>query len=356
MATPGVRKDVLAKVLGLGRYDELAERARLTGDATHARSSSATAVNIDRLRERAGKAAETRAALAEAERELAEAVTYVNGLAERLQLLRGKVAHLERRQAEREEQDAAGASARASGRPRRKQEAARSQPASRRVAAAPSSAPREIEQGVAALQGAREHERSLAEAARQAYALQTQLAPLENAIGQARARLESDIQSQRQHVDTQLTPRAESLPSIQRQQDELTARRAAMERPPGRRGAGRGIAAATRAGGGNAPAGERAVAAGRYADARQARPCSTTSTRTARACPLCNSTLGPDGVVRIRESYEREIAEQRRALRRAEATRGANWSGRPPRPRRARSARRANSPPSSSASRRSRAA
>ena len=307
MATPGVRKDVLAKVLGLGRYDELSERARLHGRDARAKLD-ANAVNVDRLRERAAKADETRTSLTEAERELDEAASSMNGLAERLQLLRDKVAHLERRQAERDEQNAQAVRARQ----RQQTEEAEAAGLNQRLVGWQRTIERahEVGQGVAALQEARERARSLADAAQQALALQTELAPLENTIGQARARLESDVQAQRQHVDTQLTPRAESLPSIQRSQDELAERRAAMEN--------------------------------RRSDAAQAEESHrklTLEAQTLRrdneqieksgkemgdklrlldhehadgaACPLCSSQLGPDGVARIRASYESDIAALR---------------------------------------------
>ena len=226
MATPGERKDVLSRVLGLGRYDELAERARLRGRDARAKLD-ATAINIDRLRERAAKAGETRAALAEAERELAEAVAYVNGLAERLQLLRDKVAHLERRQAERDEQDAAAQRARQ--RQAARKQRPRTSTSVSSVGSAPSSAPARSSRGSPRCRGhANTHGRWLRRRSRRTHSGRNSR-PLENAIGQARARLESDIQSQRQHVDTQLTPRAESLPSIQRGQDALAERQAAME-------------------------------------------------------------------------------------------------------------------------------
>ena len=302
MATPGVRKDVLARVLGLGRYDELAERARLRGRDARAKLD-ANALNVDRLRERAAKAEETRTGLADAERALAEAVASVNGLADRLQLLRDKVAHLERRQAEREEQDAQARRARQ----RQAEEEAEAGDLNQRLVGWQRTIERtgEIDQGVAALREARERVRLLTDAAQQALTLQTQLAPVENAIGQARARLESDIQTQRQHIDTQLTPRAGSLPSIQRQQDELTARLAAME---SRRNE---VAQAEES--------HRQL----VLEVQTLRRDNEQVERSGRelsgklgmldhehtdgaTCPLCNSELGPDGVARIRASYESE--------------------------------------------------
>ena len=306
MATPGARKDVLSKVLGLGRYDDLAERARLRGRDARAKLD-ATAVNIDRLRERAAKAGETRTALADAERELAEAVAHVNGLAERLQLLRDKVARLERRQAERDEHDAQAVRARQ----RQAAEETEAADLNERLTGWRRTIERagEIEQGVAALQAAREHARSLAEAAQQAYALRTQLAPLENAVGQARARLESDIESQRQHIDTQLTPRAESLPSIQRAQDELAARETALR---SRREEADSAAEAHRQQISEAQAlrqnNERLVEQGKETRAKlQVLDHGHTD---GVACPLCDTRLGPEGIEQLRASYGRTIQEQ----------------------------------------------
>ena len=303
MATPGARKEVLAKVLGLGRYDELAERARLRGRDARAKLD-ANALNVARLRERAAQADETRTALAEAERELAGAVTSVNGLAERLQLLRDKVAHLERRQAERDEQNVAAQRARQ----RQAEEEADAASLNQRLVGWQRTIERadEIGQGVAALQQAQERARSLTNAAQQALALQTQLAPLENAIGQARARLDSDIQAQRQHVDTQLTPRAESLPSLQRSQDEMTQRQAAMESrrndaasaEESRRRLTLEVQTLRRDN-------EQIEKSGR--DLRGKLNLLGHDHVDAATCPLCSSQLGPDGIAQIRASYASEI-------------------------------------------------
>ena len=303
MATPGARKEVLAKVLGLGRYDELAERARLRGRDARAKLD-ANALNVDRLRERAAQADETRTALAEAERELAEAVTSVNGLAERLQLLRDKVAHLERRQAERDEQNVAAQRARQ----RQTEEEAEAASLNQRLVGWQRTIERtdEIGQGVAALQQAQERARSLTNAAQQALALQTQLAPLENAIGQARARLESDIQAQRQHVDTQLTPRAESLPSLQRGQDELAERQAAMEsRRNDAAQAEQSHRQLTLEAQTLRRDNEQIEKSGR--DLRGKLNLLGHDHVDAATCPLCSSQLGPDGIAQIRASYESEI-------------------------------------------------
>ncbi|MCY4582708.1 MAG: SMC family ATPase [Chloroflexi bacterium] len=307
MATPGVRKDVLAKVLGLGRYDELSERARLHGRDARAKLE-ANALAVDRLRERAAKAEETRAELAGAERDLNEALASVSGLTERLQLLRDKVAHLERRQAERDEQE--GLARRA--RQRQAEEEAEAAALNERLVGWQRAIERagEIEQGVAALEQAREREKSLTAALRKDAALRTELAPLESAVAQARARLENEVQTRRQHVDVQLKPWAESLPSIQLGLDSLSDRHAALER--------------RRSDAAQAEQSHRQLALEAEALRRDNEQIEKSGKDTVTklgmlghdhadgaTCPLCNSQLGPDGVQRIRASYENEIATLR---------------------------------------------
>ena len=328
MATPGVRKDVLAKVLGLGRYDELAERARLRGRDARAKLD-ATALNIDRLRERAAKAGETRAALTEAERELAEAMESVNGLTERLRLLGLKVAHLERQQENRDEQDKQAARARQ----RQAEEEAEAATLNERLVGWQRTIERtgEIEQGVAALEAARERQKSLMEVAKRAYELRDELVPLDKAVADARAELEREVAVQRQDVETQLRPRAESLPSIQRAGDELAEREKAAH---GRMEEAEGASAEER----------RLVSeahALRQENDRLERSGKETGEKLrllghehadGAACPLCSSRLGPDGVARIRAAYESEIEEQRELYRQQkqradELERGAGEAG-----------------------------
>ena len=298
---------MLAKVLGLGRYDDLSERARLRGRDARA-SLDANAINVDRLRERAAKAGETRAALAEAERDLADALASVNSLSERLQLLRDKVAHLERRQIERDQQDAQARRARQ----RQADEETEAATLNQRLVGWQRTIERaaEIQGGAAALEAAREHAKSLTDAAQQAYVLQTELAPLESVIVQARARLESDIQAQRQHIDAQLTPRAESLPSIQRNQDALAARVASME-------SRRSDTAQAEESHGKLTLEAQTLRRDNEQVEKSGRELNGKldilghEHEDGAACPLCNSQLGPDGVARIRESYENEIASLR---------------------------------------------
>ena len=305
-SAPGQRKETLAKMLGLGLYDGLAERARLRKRDAEGQAQ-ANELNVSRLRDRASRGAEARAELTEAERGLAQSDAEVAGLEERLQLLRGRVADLERRREEQANQNAQARRARERQRGE-EQEAARLE---KRIAGWSAAVARadEIERGFGALRESRERAAALGEAARQALALQTELAPLDQAAAEARARLESDVAAQRRRLESELVPRAESLPSIQAQEDELTAREqaAASRREEADR------------------TGERAGALAAQAQAlrrdndRLKEEGKQTRAKLAvldhdhpdgAVCPLCAGRLEEDGVARIRAGYERAIAEQ----------------------------------------------
>lgn len=305
-SAPAHRKETLAKMLGLGLYDDLAERARLRKrDAEGQAQANATV--IERLRERASRGAEARAELADAERGLAQSDAAVASLEERARLLRERVADLERRRAEQANQEAQARRARERQRGE-EQEAARLE---KRIAGWREAVARadEIERGFGALRESRERAAALGEAARQALALQTELAPLERAAAEARARLESDVAAQRRRLESELTPQAESLPSIQAQENELTAREqaAASRREEAERMGERGGALAAQA------------QALRQDNERLKEEGERTRSKLAplghdhpdgSVCPVCASPLEEDGVARIRAGYERDIAEQ----------------------------------------------
>ena len=303
-SAPAHRKETLAKMLGLGLYDDLAERARLRKrDA----EGQANATVIERLRERASRGAEARAELSDAERGLAQSDAAVASLEERARLLRERVADLERRRAEQANQDAQARRARERQRGE-EQEAARLE---KRIAGWSAAVARadEIERGFGALRESRERAAALGEAARQALALQTELAPLERAAAEARARLESEIAAQWRRLESELTPRAESLPSIQAQENELTAREqaAASRRDEAERTGERGGALAAQAQGLRQD-NERLKEEGERTRSKLA-PLGHDHP-DGSVCPVCASPLEEDGVARIRAGYERDIAEQ----------------------------------------------
>ena len=307
MATPSQRKEVLSKVLGLGVYDRLEERAKARRNDANARLS-ASAVVLDRLRERAALADETRAALQQAESDLAAASAAVASLTHRLDLLTKHVANLERRQAE-----GTGLQQQMERAQSRKAEAeAEAAQVERRLAQwrAAIAHAADIEEGFALLQQARERCSALNTAAQRTIALQQELAPLEKAITQARASLESDIAAQQQHISRELQPRAQALPTIEQGLDGLASRAAAVE------------ARSAEAAQATADHQQFTIEAQalRQENERLANLGKETKAKLelldhehsdSIACPLCASELGPDGINLIRTNYAEEIQAQR---------------------------------------------
>lgn len=306
MSTPAQRKEALAKVLALGLYDDLADRARLRKRGAEGRSQ-ALALNVERLRERASRGADARAELADAERALAESEKAVAGLAERMQLLRERAAQLERLQAEQAERAAEAKRAHE----RRRGAESESSALESRIAGWRRAVEREaeIERGAAALRDARERAAALRESARQAFEMQAELAPLERAVAEARARLESEIAAQRRRVDAELAPQAESLPSIQLQEDELSASEqgAAARRDEAEQAEERRIRLTSEAQT-LRQANERIAEEGK--DARLKIQALEHGHPDGDSCPLCETPLGAEGAARLLAKYRSDIEKR----------------------------------------------
>ena len=306
MSTPAQRKEALAKVLALGLYDDLADRARLRKRGAEGRSQ-ALALNVERLRERASRGADARAELADAERALAESEKAVAGLAECLQLLRERAAQLERLQAEQAERAAEAKRAHE----RRRGAESESSALESRIAGWRRAVEREAEteRGAAALRDARERAAALRESSRQAFEMQAELAPLERAVAEARARLESEIAAQRRRVETELAPQAESLPSIQLQEDELSAREhgAAARRDEADQAEERRIRLTSEAQT-LRQANERIAEEGK--DARLKIQALEHGHPDGDSCPLCETPLGAEGAARLLAKYQSDIEKR----------------------------------------------
>ncbi len=310
-ATASNRKDVLVRVLGLGLYDRLEERAK-----QHARDLKSVLGGKSELLEQrrnvAAQASEAEADLGEADRKLEAANAVVGGLSERLERLMERVVELERRKAEGD--DLAERRLRVAA--QRKQAESEADDLDLRVAKGREIVERaeEIGAGFAALLQARERQRRLASDAQAMVALQSELAPLERAIHATFAGLQRDANAQRTRIESELSPRADSLPSINDRLSRIEQRAAVL--------------------------GEEADAAARAAEERQRLALDARSLREdneriqqegndknaklamlghghpqGAKCPLCESELGEEGVERIRASYEREIDELRARYR-----------------------------------------
>jgi exonuclease SbcC len=303
MATAGQRKEVLSRVLGLGIYDRLEERAKLHNRELQGALSAST-FELERLREQVGLGNQIRQALGEIGRELEAALLRSATMNQRLSLLRTQVEHLERRRVESFELESQ--SARATG--RREQDRIEVLEIEGRLTGWRQVEARAsvIEQGHAALQQARVRLRTLNAAAQSVAGLQRELSPLEQHITSARAGLESEILRLRRRLTEELIPRAASLPVVKGSLSEIVSALKAMDaqsvQVSGAQDEEQSLRLEARrlekenvrlAESGKETRGKIALLAHDYGDAA--------------ACPLCGTALGPEGLRHIEESYETQI-------------------------------------------------
>ena len=305
MATPTARKEVLARVLGLGIYDRLEERAKLHNREVQGKLS-ATEFQLGRLKEQVAAGATVRETLAQVDEQLTGALERSASVEQRLALLRAQVVQLERRRAEALELEAQVARISA----RRVEAAVEVLEVQRRLTGwqqAEGRAP-DIEAGFVALQQARERLRTLNAAAQLVMALQRELSPLDQQITSARASLESEAQRLGHTLNQELTPKASALVGIEARLVELDAALQTI----------------------NAQSVEANSAQAQEQLLRvEARRLETENVRIAEqgkgtrekitllshnhddgaACPVCGTELGPEGRERIEQTYEQEIAE-----------------------------------------------
>jgi DNA repair protein SbcC/Rad50 len=305
MGTATQRKDVLARVLGLGIYDRLEERAKLHNRELQG-ALSASSFQLDRLREQVALGDQAREALQQVDGELDAAKVRSTSVDQRLTLLRTQVEHLERRSAEGVELDAQATRAAA----RRDQDRVETQEVERRLVnwrQAEVRAP-DIQQGHAALQQARERLRTLNAAAQAVTGLQRELSPLDQRISSAHAGLQSEIQRMRHRLNEDLTPKAASVPATNARLAEVVAELKAIDAQSVEASDAQAQEQTLRlearrleqdnariAALGSETRGKIAMLSHDHADAA--------------ACPLCGTGLGPEGLQRIEESYEAEISE-----------------------------------------------
>ncbi|MCH8848547.1 MAG: SMC family ATPase, partial [Chloroflexi bacterium] len=307
MSTPSQRKEVLSRVLGLGLYDRLEERAKLRSREIQGSLSSA-ASTLDALRERVAQADGLREELAEADVALAAAQEAAESATERLGLARGRVEALERRRDE-----AAGLDEQARRAAARRLEAtADAETIERRVGewqAALDDAVG-IEAGIASLERAREAYRGVSTAAQQVAKLQGELAPLDQAVTRARAGLESDAAAQQHHIEKELSPRADALPAIElrlgavaREIEALDVASADAEKA---REEHRRLSLEARA-----LEQANAVLEDQGKETKAKLDLLDHGHEAGVPCPLCGTALGEESLERIQAGYREEIEEQR---------------------------------------------
>ena len=307
MATATQRKEVLSRVLGLGLYDRLEERAKLHNRELQG-ALSASGHHIDRLKEQVGQGAELRETFATVDAQLETAQARVTSVDERLALLRAHVEHLERRRGEAVELESQAARAGT----RRDEANVEALNIERRLAdwrKAEESAT-EIQEGFAALERARERLRTLNSAAQAVAGLQRELSPLEQRVSSAQASLEGEVRALRHRLEVELEPKAAALGDLEARLVEAaqalvqldatsveTAKAVEEEqalRLEARRLEQDNVALVER---GKETGNKLALLDHGHEDGVE--------------CPLCGTALEADARIRIEDAYNAEIAEQR---------------------------------------------
>ena len=309
MSTPAQRKEVLSRVLGLGLYDRLEERAKLHGREAQGKLS-ASAVAVDRLKEQVSQAPEVTEAVEAAQGELGAVREAVASATERRDLLRTQAQQLARRREELAE--LAGQTERASA--RRGQDQRDASDLEVRIGQAQALVTRasEIEAGAAALERARERARALGAAAQQVLTLERELAPLDRAVTEARAGLERDAAMHRHRLTQELEPRVSSLPGIDERAAEVAASLAALDEAA--KAADEAVAEHQRL----------ALEAARLRQENDRLMVTGQETRKKlellshehddAECPLCGTALSGEALGRIQKAYGQELDDQRSAF------------------------------------------
>ncbi|MDE2765836.1 MAG: SMC family ATPase, partial [Chloroflexota bacterium] len=323
MATPGKRKEVLAKVLNLDLYDRLSERARQQARSLQGRLD-AQDVEIERVEQVAAGLEEAQARLAAAAGELETAQREEASASERLDLARREAAQMEERSRE------AAALAERAERERERRDQAQQEAAGlqARIEGWRTSIANEAQTlaGFEALQAARRRFDESVERARQADALRAELRPLEERVAGARSRLEAEAAAHRRRVEQELEPLAQGLPAIEARLAAVEGEAQAVEED-----AAKGAALAVQS--------QEESAAARRAEEEQARIKREGDETRAKltmikqhshdegaVCPLCGTGLGEEGRARVESEYRERItqllqqhAAQSSARERAEA-------------------------------------
>ncbi|MEE8518344.1 MAG: SMC family ATPase [Dehalococcoidia bacterium] len=307
MSTPTQRKEVLAKVLGLGLYDRLEARAKLHRGEVEAQLS-ASSFELERLRERVGQADEVRERLEATAGALSAAQQSATSLAERLELIRKQLSTLEQRRAESAEL-AAGIERTSARREEAGKEAldieGRTAEWRRSIERAP-----EIEAGIAALEVAREQFMSLNAAARKLNALRAELAPVEQRVTEVRAGLDRDVKALGHRIETELMPKAQSLSAVDESLAGIEAQRLAID--------AQSVEAAER--GREQQALTLEARKLEHENASLTERGRETNSKLALlehdheegvTCPLCGSELEGDALERIKATFEQELEQQR---------------------------------------------
>ncbi len=311
---PGERKEVLARILGLGYYDRLQERAKGVADEKRA-AAAGVERDLERMQLEVSRRDGYSAELEVVNRELTRATSRLETSQEKLGVLKTKaedlrrigeeLAHI-RSQVPVIEADISGL---------QKEVGARQE----RIAVYEALIREKdaIQAGTARYQqmGRRYEELN---SKRERFDVQTaQKSDLERAVEGARVRLEEQVTQQQRRVDVELCPRVEATPTIH---EKLQDERARLESL-----AGEELSITDRHQKLNELA-ERMGQIGATAEQLKAEGQELRSklnlvlnSHEGARCPLCNGEVGPEGIQHLSDGYNTQIEEKLRLYRQNES-------------------------------------
>ena len=307
---PGPRKEVLARVLGLDRYDQFEERAKARA-RTREGAAREVESDLDRMRREASGKDRYLEEFEDVQRSALEVAGRLESSAENVGLLRARVEDLRHKQREREdiqrripiiEGDIADL---------------QTEMASRqgRIASYQDLIDRseEIREGQTRFQDVRSRYEELNRSRRHYDDLRGRAADLERAVDAARARLEEKIRQLEMRAAGELRPRADAatalgqrlvearacLESLSEEEAVITGRRLHLNDLAARMGHFNAIA-------------QQLTSEGQELRSKLNM---VSNSHQAASCPLCGTELGQEGCERLSESYNQQIGEKLRSHR-----------------------------------------
>ena len=303
MATPTQRKDVLARVLDLGLYDRLEERAKGWVREFQTRLAATTPA-IERLEQQASRQQAVAQELDRTTHDLDASQANVASLEERIGLLRAHITHLQRFQ--QEMQDLAAQLQRVESRRREAEQEVEDRQRRLAMWREITEQASQIEAGYQSLMTARQRLATLQATAQQYNGLERELYPLEERIVRARAALESEIRTQERHIVQELQPRVAALPALEEVLKQVAASLTALPEQEAEiahllERQHQATMGARRLEDDNT----RIAAAGR--DTRAKLDLLGHSHPEGVRCPLCSTPLDPEAMAQIQHTYHQAI-------------------------------------------------
>ena len=313
--TPGERKEVLAKILGLGVFDRFQDRAKARADGKRV-AAAVVEADLERMRREVSRRDGYSSELETLAQELRDVDGRLETSKHTLDALKARVDDLKRVRSELEEmarripsteQDIAHLQGEMDS--RRRRTATYEELISDKAA---------IEEGLAQLQGRRQHYEQLNSARETFDRLSKRNSDLERTVDTAKVRLEEQLKELERRSETELLPRAQSAPSVTGKLEQARTRVEELAKEE------QGIAdqrrhvqdLATRVGRGKASL-EQLTAEGK--ELRFKLDLVQHSHERAR-CPLCGTELGRDGCQRLSDTYGVQIEEKRGLYRENESS------------------------------------